>query len=115
MIAQNPSFEIWEHEVAGSNPVAPTSYFKGLRGRATQSCLRLDKSCRSSAPGADISLVLRDALELISGLRSHVGERDYNELVREIEDQHRGVGEAESGARAVSRVITRQSSQKATE
>ena len=25
MIAQNPSFEIWEHEVAGSNPVAPTS------------------------------------------------------------------------------------------
>ena len=25
VIAQNPSFGIWEHEVAGSNPVAPTS------------------------------------------------------------------------------------------
>jgi hypothetical protein len=25
MIAQNPPFVIWEHEVAGSNPVAPTS------------------------------------------------------------------------------------------
>jgi hypothetical protein len=24
VIAQNPTFEIWEHEVAGSNPVAPT-------------------------------------------------------------------------------------------
>jgi hypothetical protein len=23
---------IWEHEVAGSNPVAPTNHFKGLRG-----------------------------------------------------------------------------------
>ena len=30
MIAQNPSFEIWEHEVAGSNPVAPTSDFDFL-------------------------------------------------------------------------------------
>ena len=27
MIAQNPSFGIWEHEVAGSNPVAPTNDF----------------------------------------------------------------------------------------
>ena len=25
VIAQNPSFGIWEHEVAGSNPVAPTN------------------------------------------------------------------------------------------
>ena len=30
MIAQNPPLVIWEHEVAGSNPVAPTNHFKEL-------------------------------------------------------------------------------------
>jgi hypothetical protein len=31
MITQSTPVVIWEHEVAGSNPVAPTSDFKELR------------------------------------------------------------------------------------
>ncbi len=31
MVAQNTPLVIWEHEVAGSNPVAPTRDFNELR------------------------------------------------------------------------------------
>ena len=36
MVAQNPSWGIWEHEVAGSNPVAPTKDYEELRVRRTE-------------------------------------------------------------------------------
>jgi hypothetical protein len=44
VIAQNPSLGIWEHEVAGSNPVAPTSDYKELRVRRFSSRPLVDQA-----------------------------------------------------------------------
>ena len=84
-IAQNPPFVIWEHEVAGSNPVAPTKDFKELRV-GDEHVARLNALAEAS--GFTRGEILRRAL-LNAEIPSARARQEVQDLLRIQREQNR--------------------------